>query len=98
MWDTFTITFYGFLRVSEFTESVTDSTTLQWSDTAITLFILIRQPKTDPFCKGNILHIAATGATSPVKAMLQYSSMISSNDISGCACSRPAFTSVMHTR
>ena len=48
LWATFTIAFYGFLRVGEFTSSVNASATLQWSDIQLSptaLTIRLRQSK-----------------------------------------------------
>jgi len=81
MWAAFTVAFFGFLRASEFTASTSESATLQWSDIQLSLThlsISIRQSKTDPFRKGHTIHVAATGtSTCPVKAMHQYSAMLS---------------------
>ena len=52
LWAAFTTAFYGFLQVSEFTSSSSDTTTLRWSDISLsssTLTISLRQSKTDPF-------------------------------------------------
>ena len=80
LWAAFTTAFYGFLRVSEFTSSTSDSATLQWSDITLssnTVSIRLRQSKTDPFRKGQTLSISATNtSTCPVRALLQYREMI----------------------
>ena len=51
LWAAFTIVFYGFLRVSEYT-------TLHWSDVSVTeenLSIKLHQSKTDPFRRGHTM-------------------------------------------
>ena len=80
LWAAFTTAFYGFLRVSEFTSSSSDATTLRWSDISLsssTQTISLRQSKTDPFRRGHALSISATNtSTCPVRALKQYSRMI----------------------
>ena len=80
LWAAFTTAFYGFLRVSEFTSSSSDATTLRWSDISLsssTLTISLRQSKTDPFRRRHTLSISATNtSTCPVRALQQYSRMI----------------------
>ena len=80
LWAAFTTAFYGFLRVSEFTSSSSDATTLRWSDISLsssTLTISLRQSKTAPFRRGHALSILATNtSTCPVRALKQYSRMI----------------------
>ena len=75
LWAAFTIAFYSFLCVSEFTSS-----SLQWSDIQFTpkiISVTIRQSKTDPFRKGHILNLTPTGtSTCPVKAFQQFATMI----------------------
>jgi len=42
--------------------------------------VTIRQSKTDPFCKGHVLHLSPTGtSTCPVKAFQQFAAMIPTN-------------------
>ena len=82
LWAAFTLAFYGFLWVSEFTGS-----SLQWANIQLntqTISITISQSKTDPFRKGHTLHITSTGtSTCPVKAMHKYSSMIPKDNQTG---------------
>ena len=62
LWAAFTMAFYGFLRVSEFTSSANDSATLRWTDIQLsssTLTVTLRQSKTDPFRRGHVLHISS---------------------------------------
>ena len=74
----FTLAFYGFLHVSEFT-----GTSLQWSDLQLNaqhLSVTISQSKTDLFHRGHVLHLLSTGtSTCPVKALHQYTAMIPHN-------------------
>jgi len=54
LWAAFTMAFYGFLCVSEFTGS-----SLQWSDihfSSQNTLVTIRQSKTDPFCMSYTFH------------------------------------------
>jgi len=78
LWVAFTIAFYGFLHVDEFT-----GTSLKWSDLQLNaqhLSITISQSKTDPFRRGHVLHLLLTGtSTCPVKALHQYAGMIPHN-------------------
>ena len=80
LWAAFTTAFYGFLCLSKFTNSTSDSATLQWSDVPLsssTLTIRLRQSKTDPFRKGHTLQISATNtSTCPIQALLRYREMI----------------------
>ena len=75
LWATFTIAFYGFLHVSEFTSS-----SLQWLDIQFTpqnTSVTIRQSKTDPFHKDHVLNLAPTGTSAcPVKVFQQFATMI----------------------
>ena len=91
--------FLWFLQVSEFTNSTSDSTTLQWSDItslSTTLTIRLCQWKTDPFRKGLTLNISATNAsTCPVKALLWYRDMIPQSERNGSLFSAGRFFSVV---
>ena len=68
LWSTFTLAFYGFLRVSGFTSS-----NLQWSNIHLspaTVTIYLPQSKTDPFRQGHGITIQATStSTCPVRAI-----------------------------
>ena len=73
LWTAFTLSFYGFLRSSE-------CLSLVWSD--INLYndhisITLCQSKTDPFRRGQSIHIYATSTTTcPVRAMHNYNNMV----------------------
>ena len=73
LWTAFTLSFYGFLRASE-------CLGLTWSDILIHddyITITLRQSKTDPFRRGQSLHIYATSTTTcPVRAIRNYNDML----------------------
>ena len=75
LWTAFTLAFYGFICISEFT-----GTSLQCSDLQLNarhLSITISQSKADPFCRGHVFHPLPTGtSTCPVKVFNQYAAMI----------------------
>jgi len=75
LWATFTMAFYGFLHVSEFT-----GLSLQWSDIhsdTQAISVSIHKSKMDPFHEGHVLCITSTGtSTCPVSALHKYTSMI----------------------
>ena len=82
LWSTFTVAFYGFLRASEFTSSTPiGATTLTWNDIEFSpsyILIHLRQSKTDLFCRGCSITLAATGTfTCPCKALCGYANLIS---------------------
>ena len=87
LWAAFTMAFYAFLRVSEFTSSTNNSVVFQWSDilwTPHTLTITLRQSKIDPFRKCHTLSIWATNtSTCPVKAFQQYGNLVPSDQKTG---------------
>ena len=68
LWAAFTLAFFGFLRVSEFTSPTTStfdpSRTLLVQDIALgeVLSIKIKASKTDPFCRGCVVTIAPSRA------------------------------------
>ena len=69
------LAFYGFLRASEFA-----TTELTWPDLHMEndhYTVLIHQSKTDPFHRGHVITIHASGtSTCPVQAMHQYASQV----------------------
>ena len=73
LWTAFTLSFYGFLRASE-------CLNLTWSDIQLYnsyISITLRQSKTDPFRRGQSIHIYVTSTTTcPVQAMHNYSDML----------------------
>ena len=75
LWAAFTLAFYGFLHVSEFTGAA-----LQWSDIQFNtqnISVTIRQSKTDSFRKGHVLNLTPTQtSTCPIKTFQQYAAMI----------------------
>ena len=97
LWAAFTLAFYGFLCVSEFT-----GTSLQWSDLQLNarhLSITISQSKTDPFHRGHVLHLLLTGtSTCPVKALHQYVGMIRHNHRVGPLFSSGKFSPLSRTQ
>ena len=97
LWATFTLAFYGFLSVSEFT-----GLSLQWSDMHLdtqTISVRIRQSKTDPFRKGLTLSITSTGtSTCPVRAMHKYCSMIPREQHTGPLFSAGKFNPLTRTQ
>ena len=73
LWTAFTLSFYGFLRVSECL-SLTCSDVLIHNDY---ISIILRQSKTDLFWRGQSVYIYATSATPcPVRAMHNYNNML----------------------
>ena len=82
LWSAFTVSFYGFLRASEFMSSTPiGATTLTWNDIEFSpsyILIRLRQSKTDPFRRGCSITLAATGiSTCPCKAICHYANLIS---------------------
>ena len=79
LWASFTLAFYGFLRISEYT-------TLHWSDIAVSeneLSIKLRQSKTDPFRRGHTIYLRATNSsTCPLHAFQLYSSLTPNKPLS----------------
>ena len=73
LWTAFTLSFYGFLRASE-------CLSLTWSDVLIHndyISITLRQSKTDPFRRGQLVYVYATSTTTcPVRAMHNYKNML----------------------
>ena len=71
LWSSFTLSFYGFLRASE-------CLSLTWSDITIDnnhLVIKLRQSKTDPFRRGQSIHIYPNNSSfCPVRAFTFYAS------------------------
>ena len=71
LWAAFTLAFYGFLRASEFASSSFTWQHIHLSDDRYT--ILIEQSKTDPFHRGHIVNVHATGtSTCPVRTLRLY--------------------------
>ena len=83
LWAAFSLAFYGFMRVSEFTTPTASDTFsppgLHWSDIQLhnnSLSLTIHQSKTDPFRQGHQINICATNtSTCPVRAMQKYMSI-----------------------
>ena len=81
LWAVFTLAFYGFFRASELLSNLT------WSH--ITLFsnqmsITLYQSKTDPFRRGQTVHIFANGSsTCPIKAMVCYCNLLGKRNANG---------------
>ncbi|XP_006821479.1 uncharacterized protein LOC102808192 [Saccoglossus kowalevskii] len=85
MWSAFTIAFFGFLRVSEFTAqsptNFNEPTTMVRSDIHFdqslnSLNITIKSSKTDPFRRGQNIIVAASGSSvCAVRAYLRYTSV-----------------------
>ena len=78
LWALFTLAFYGFFRSNELLSN------LRWSDLTLSLnqmSITLHQSKTDPFRRGQTIHIFVTGpSTCPVRAMTIYHNFISNRD------------------
>jgi len=84
LWAAFSLAFYGFMRVSEFT-SPTNSDSfsppgLHWSDVQLSpssILLTLRQSKTDPFRRGQYITITATNtSTCPVRALCHYVNLV----------------------
>nr|XP_006815366.1 PREDICTED: uncharacterized protein LOC102808214 [Saccoglossus kowalevskii] len=82
LWSAFTVAFFGFLRVSEFTatspQHFDKTRTLLIEDTtcAIELYVQLRASKTDPFRHGCIIKIAPTfTSVCAVRAYTKYCSI-----------------------
>lgn len=73
LWSAFTLSFYAFLRASE-------CLSLTWSDITMAdnhLVIELRQSKTDPFRRGQSIHIYPTNSsTCPVRALKLFADKI----------------------
>ena len=84
LWAAFSLAFYGFMRVSEFTTPTISDTFsppgLHWSDIKLhtnSISLNLRQSKTDPFRQGHQIIITATNtSTCPVRAMHKYVSVV----------------------
>ena len=78
LWALFTLAFYGFFRASELLSN------LSWSNFTLSLnqmSITLRQSKTDPFRRGQTIHIFATrSSTCPIRAMTIYHNFIGNRD------------------
>ena len=100
LWSSFTLSFYGFLRASE-------CLSLTWSDITMAenhLVIELRQSKTDPFRRGQSIHIYPTNSsTCPVRALTLFADKIGPTPpqklvFSAGTCSpltRPKFTEII---
>ena len=75
LWSAFTIAFYTFLQVGEFTDS-----SLQWSDvqsSPTTITIYLRQSKAEPFRCGQSIFLQATStSTCPLHALNLFTNLI----------------------
>ena len=73
LWSSFTLSFYGFLRASE-------CLSLTWSDITIAedhVLVELRQSKTDPFRRGQSVHIFSTNSsTCPVRAFKLFAGLV----------------------
>ena len=84
LWAAFSLAFYGFMRVSEFTSPSSANNFsppgLHWSDVELlssSVSLTLRQSKTDPFRKGQRITITATNtSTCPVRALHRYANLI----------------------
>ena len=91
LWAAFSLAFYGFMRVSEFTTpAVSDNFSppgLHWTDVKLhtnSISLTLHQSKTDPFQQGHQITIAATNtSTCPVRAMHKYVSVVPARDRTG---------------
>ena len=76
LWAMFTVAFYGFFRASELLSNLT------WSDVVLSstqMTITLYQSKTDPFRRGQCVHIFASGSsTCPIRAMNCYRTLVGS--------------------
>ena len=79
LWALFTLAFYGFFRASELLSN------LSWSDVVLSsnrISITLHQSKTDPFRRGQTIHIFESGSsTCPVRAIACYLNLISNNKV-----------------
>ena len=96
LWAAFTIAFYRFLQVSEYT-------TLHWSDVSVTeekLAIKLHQSKTDPFRRGHTIDINPTNSsTCPPHAFQLYSKNVTpTNTPSKLVFSAGKFSPLSHDK
>lgn len=95
LWASFTLAFYGFLRISEYTN-------LQWSDVTVSgneISIKLRQSKTDPFRRGHSISIhASDSSTCPLRAFKLYSALITNKLPSSPVFSAGQFSPLSRTK
>ena len=89
LWASFTLAFYGFLRISEYL-------TLHWSDITVCkneLSIKLHQSKTDPFRRGHTIYLHATNSSTCLLHALQlYSSLTPNKSLSSPVFSAGQFS------
>ena len=90
LWALFTLAFYGFFRASELLSN------LSWSDVVLSsnrISITLHQSKTDPFRRGQTIHIFESGSsTCPVRAMACYLNLVNNNKVNEPVFSAGRFT------
>ena len=95
LWSSFTLAFYGFLRISKYTS-------LQWSDVTVSgseISIKLHQSKTDPFRHGYVVSLhASNSSTCPLRAFQLYSAMTPNKSPSSPVFSAGRFSPLTRTK